>query len=94
MNYEEKIKALVAHAADRHKDDAKKRAEELNQLVRALGTWIAAIAVGIPREFQRSFVGHTCAAIIHEVDFYNELGRETDYTEFLRDHFNPGKFHA
>lgn len=34
MNYEEKIKALVAHAADRHKDDAKKRAEELNQLVK------------------------------------------------------------
>lgn len=94
MNYEKEIKALVKHAAERHKDDAEKRAEELNSLVRALGTAIAIIAVGLPREFQRSFVGHTCAAIIHEVDFYNELGRETDYTEFLRDHFNPGNFHA
>lgn len=97
MDYEEQVRAMLRHATQKCSND-QEAAAEMGEVVKALGTGIAIVAMGLPQHCIAPFVLEVSKAIATQVgEFQAKHGAAIaaiDAETFLRDHFNPEKAHA
>lgn len=94
MNYEEQVRAMLRHATHKCSND-QEAAAEMGEVVKALGSGVALVAMGLPQQFIGPFLVEVTTAIAAQVrDYQEKHGASINAETFLRDHFNPGVFHG
>ena len=94
MNYEEQVRAMLRHATQKCSND-QEAAAEMGEVVKALGSGIALVAMGLPQHVIRPFLVEVTKAIASQICEYQEKhGAAIDSETLLREHFNPGVFHG
>lgn len=94
MDYEEQVRAMLRHATQKCTND-QEAAVEMGHVVKALGSGIAIVAMGLPPHVIPLFLMETSKAIAVQTREYQERhGAAIDAETFLREHFHPEKPHA